>query len=340
MVNHLVRLIIFMLITLCAGAAAYGQVTPCSDTPLSPDAVYKGVPARKNKKMNSGEVWCQGIPYVYGLSYQCVEYVRRFYAQALNYSPAKTTAWQGNANTFLGENVPKKTAAEVNAARGLVAFKNKGSTPPAPDDILVFNDPSNKYGHVAIITDVIDTGDHTHFTVKFIEQNWSLTGTFSLTMTKGSDGTYTVADRVANVRSNTIYTTEGWARLKTAGVQLGPALSSTCVNPAYTVTPFYRNSVTVNYKGGKVVLSSTPDGTGKISTDDEIKILVTHPDGTTAPLDLVFGYPRNSNGVDVFDPQDMTSLFKNGQNTVSITYIDNSQCSSSTAYYLVLSGSP
>lgn len=215
---RLLRLIVFMLITLRAGAAAYGQVAPCSNMPLSPGAVYKGVPALKNKVMGNGDVWCQGIPYVYGLPYECVEYVRRFYAQGLNYSPAKTAAWQGNANTFLGENVKGKTTDEVNAARGLVAFKNGSSTtPPALDDILVFYDPSNEYGHVAIVTGVIDSGNHTNFTVNIIEQNWSATGIASLPMSKGSDGTYTLDNRVAKKATKTtpavIYTTAGWAHL-------------------------------------------------------------------------------------------------------------------------------
>ncbi len=116
-------------------------------------------------------------------------------------------------------------------------------------------------------------------------------------------------------------------------VQIGPAINLGCVNSSFN-TVFYTNTVNFNYAGGTVTLSSTPDGSGTLSTDDEVKIEVTQPNGTTKNFSYVYGYPRNTFAVETLPPQIVTSLFANGLNTVTIKYIDNSDCASSTAYYL------
>src|SRR5262249_37763327 len=116
---------------------------------------------------------------------------------------------------------------------------------------------------------------------------------------------------------------------QTQAVQIGPALDLGCPNPYLTTTVFYTNTTTFNYAGGPVILSSTADGTGAITTDDEVKIEITRPDGSQAVFSYVFGYPRNSNAVDTLPPQDITGFFQVGTNNIRITYIDNSLCATS-----------
>ncbi|MFQ5578983.1 MAG: CHAP domain-containing protein [Nitrospiria bacterium] len=130
------------------------EAVPCA-TPLSS---YKDVPARSNEDYPYGS--CDG-PSVYGLKYQCVEYVRRFYhlvkgIETRGGMPGR--GWDGNANTYF------KSAGEM----GLEAMENGGPTPPLPDDIISFT--GGAHGHVAIITAV--TNNH----IEFIEQNFSLSG--------------------------------------------------------------------------------------------------------------------------------------------------------------------
>lgn len=119
-------------------------------------------------------------------------------------------------------------------------------------------------------------------------------------------------------------------------IKLGPFIESRCINPPFTSTIFYENIITFYYTGGKVILSSTPDGNGSLSTDDEIKIIVTHPDGSTKTFRYIFGYPKHINFVETIPPQDITHLFAVGRNIVRIQYVDNSVCAGSTAYYLVV----
>jgi surface antigen len=147
-------------------------------------ATYKGVPAFSN----NGDQWtgesCAGRG-TDGLQYQCVEYVRRFYATVFGVN-TKVTAWNGDASIYYN------TAAE----RGLAGFPNGGTVPPQPDDIVVFQ--GGKYGHVAVVTEVEATRIH------IVEQNWSLSGTFSLALTVSS-GRYAVSQRGR-------YRVVGWLR--------------------------------------------------------------------------------------------------------------------------------
>lgn len=128
---------------------------PCASTLAS----YKGVPARSNGLYPYGS--CQGNS-VYGLQYQCVEYVRRFYHRVKGIETRKGVTgklWAGDAKSYF------KTAD----LKGLHAFKNGGTVAPQPDDIIVFK--GGPYGHVAIITSVAD--GH----IEIIQQNFSQHGT-------------------------------------------------------------------------------------------------------------------------------------------------------------------
>ncbi len=170
-----------------APAVARVKAPPCA-TPL---ASYKGVPARSNEDYPYDS--CDG-PSAYGLKYQCVEYVRRFYhlikgVETREGMPGR--GWDGNADTYF------KTAGE----KGLDALKNGGPAPPLPDDIVTFK--GGTHGHVGIITAVTD--DH----IEFIEQNFSSSGTGVLAY---NPRTHRVADR--HVRGGRL-TVEGWLRPQT-----------------------------------------------------------------------------------------------------------------------------
>lgn len=160
------------------------EVAPCA-TILT---LYKGVAARSNE--NHPYESCDGRS-AYGLQYQCVEYVRRFYHLVKGIDTREGTLkkrWNDNANTYF------KTAAE----KGLDAFKNGGPTPPLPDDILAFQ--GGLYGHVAIVTAVTD--DH----IEFIEQNSSPNGTGRLAY---NPTTHRAANRAV---PGGVLLLEGWLR--------------------------------------------------------------------------------------------------------------------------------
>lgn len=162
-------------------------VPPCGE----PLAFYRGIPARSNGDNQFTEDSCE-IPErgLYGLQYQCVEYVKRFYTEALG---VDTSNWR-NLNAvdyFENENAENL---------GLVAFMNGGDTPPAPDDIIVFaGSTRDSAGHIAIVMNVTQTA------VNIIEQNWSTQGTAILELSE-NNGKYEV------VRVGSSYTVLGWLR--------------------------------------------------------------------------------------------------------------------------------
>lgn len=84
----------------------------------------------------------------YGLQFQCVEFVNRYYADVLGH---RNLARTGNADSYFYDA----------AAKGLVAFPNGGETPPAVNDILVFDSDGpgvhTDPGHVAIVYEVSET---------------------------------------------------------------------------------------------------------------------------------------------------------------------------------------
>ena len=84
--------------------------------------------------------------YYYGLEWQCVEFVQRFYHDVLDHrmpDPSK------DAKDYFDSNLAE---GERNKITGLKQFKNGGKVAPKEKDILVFL--GGKYGHVAIITKV------------------------------------------------------------------------------------------------------------------------------------------------------------------------------------------
>lgn len=98
--------------------------------------------------------------YKYGLQWQCVEFVKRYYAEHLgHYMPDA----DGNAKDFFDKSLPD---ASFNEARALVQYENPSLKKPQVDDIVVFDRSlGNKYGHIGIISAVYDNK------VEIIQQN-------------------------------------------------------------------------------------------------------------------------------------------------------------------------
>ncbi len=86
--------------------------------------------------------------YYYGQKWQCVEFVKRFYFEALKHRMPDTF---GNAKDFLDNRVP---SGKLNHRRGLLQYRNGSIDKPQVDDLLVFT--YGQYGHVAIISKVGD----------------------------------------------------------------------------------------------------------------------------------------------------------------------------------------
>jgi surface antigen len=98
--------------------------------------------------------------YNYGLKYQCVEFVKRYYYDYLNHKMPNTF---GHAKDFYNRNLKDN---ERNTDRNLVQFSNPSTLKPRVNDILIFDANSfNPYGHVAIVSKV------TEDEIEIIQQN-------------------------------------------------------------------------------------------------------------------------------------------------------------------------
>ncbi|MFT4546663.1 MAG: hypothetical protein ACI8XO_002557 [Verrucomicrobiales bacterium] len=86
--------------------------------------------------------------YYYGKSWQCVEFVKRFYFDAKGHR--MPNVW-GHARDFFKPGLPD---GSLNVDRGLLQFENGGSSAPRVDDLVVFRGGS--FGHVAIVSKVGD----------------------------------------------------------------------------------------------------------------------------------------------------------------------------------------
>lgn len=84
--------------------------------------------------------------YYYGQKWQCVEFIKRFYHDALDH---KMPEVYGHARDFFNLTLPH---GAYNAERDLYQYYNGQEEKPEVNDILVFQDST--YGHVAVITKV------------------------------------------------------------------------------------------------------------------------------------------------------------------------------------------
>jgi len=98
--------------------------------------------------------------YNLGLKYQCVEFVKRYYYQHLHHKMPNSF---GHAKDFFDPDVKD---GELNAKRGLIQYSNPSISKPKADDLVVMSGTNfNKYGHVAIISKVMENE------IEIIQQN-------------------------------------------------------------------------------------------------------------------------------------------------------------------------
>lgn len=85
--------------------------------------------------------------YNFGLKFQCVEFVKRYYYEALGHKMPNT---YGHAKDFFDKSLPDRA---MNKDRGLMQYRNVREYKPMVDDIIVYDAfPGNVFGHVAIIS--------------------------------------------------------------------------------------------------------------------------------------------------------------------------------------------
>ena len=119
-----------------------------------------------NESETWGDHYSKDGTYYYGYKWQCVEFVRRYYYDALQHKIPK----RGNAQTWFTPGIEDGAATFDGlkqysyAGRGTNAKTDDGfSVKPQKGDILVLQ--VGQYGHVAIVADVSDTG------IKVAQQN-------------------------------------------------------------------------------------------------------------------------------------------------------------------------
>lgn len=108
---------------------------------------YRGVPVYYNGSpyQSQGRHISPG-GYNYGMKWQCVEFVKRYYYNRLKHEMPYT---YGHAKDFFNRELRD---GDFNKQRDLYQFINGGVFKPAADDIVVYD--GDDYGHVAIITEV------------------------------------------------------------------------------------------------------------------------------------------------------------------------------------------
>ncbi len=103
---------------------------------------------------------------------------------------------------------------------------------------------------------------------------------------------------------------------------------------------FFTTKIKVTYNTGKLILSSTPDGTGSSIVDDAIDIIVTRPNGTKASFSHRFA-DNFCSSLNPLSPSDIFDLFQSGENLVEVRLRDIcGSVGSSTPLYLVNINAP
>lgn len=98
--------------------------------------------------------------YNIGLKYQCVEFVKRYYLEALNHKMPNS---YGHAKDFFNSKIKD---GNINNERNLVQYQNPSLSKPKVNDLLVYSATlTNRYGHVSIISKVTDDE------IEIIQQN-------------------------------------------------------------------------------------------------------------------------------------------------------------------------
>ncbi len=182
------------VIVVAPNSLATSIVPPCGEQ-LSDQAVYLGIAALSNDQYQGNPSSCHGdVRGRFGLEYQCVEYIRRFYGMLGADLGGQESQWaRTNAHDFFKKEKVKQL--------GLVRYKNGNREKPVEGDIVVFKKEGEDSGHVAVVK-----GAGGSSFIILIEENLSPTGIKKLALTRDADGKWFLADR-GNLK------TLGWLRL-------------------------------------------------------------------------------------------------------------------------------
>lgn len=107
---------------------------------------FNGIPVYRNSNITGKRRHLATDGYNYGLKWQCVEFVKRYYHDYLHHR--MPDGW-GHARDFFDKRVPD---GGLNKRRNLLQFTNGSKYKPQVNDILVFD--FGRYGHVAIVSKV------------------------------------------------------------------------------------------------------------------------------------------------------------------------------------------
>lgn len=98
--------------------------------------------------------------YNLGLKYQCVEFVKRYYYEHFKH---KMPDSYGHAKDFFDAELKD---GQKNKKRDLTQYSNPSTSKPKVDDLLIYSGTIfNRFGHVAIVSNVTDN------TIEIIQQN-------------------------------------------------------------------------------------------------------------------------------------------------------------------------
>jgi hypothetical protein len=264
-----------------------GGSSTCNNTWGFDDGSYKGIISHSNANSDCTHYDGDSVG-TYGYEWQCVEYVNRFYIEALNH----TGYTCGPPPNYTPDHM-KGCGNAVNyyanyQQLALSRYPNGGTVPPRPDDILVFSqltkDGLAGFGHVAIVTGTLYDANGLLTGITIIQQNWydnyDDVGKFlpicqnpnldpSLDCSKMTTGSYYFAPNVLMPKSGT-FTVLGWLR-----------------KPG-TLTPQLSVATASGTPGTTFVLS----GIG-FSANSSVTTHLQQPDGTELPTSTS---STNSNG--------------------------------------------
>ena len=167
-IKYLIILLILILLGII-GNRIYIKITSTTSDPTTGEKVKIG---DKVDSFNDVIVYYNGpvsnvigrnttsSGYNLGLKYQCVEFVKRYYYEYLDHEMPDS---YGHAKDFFDENIPD---GKMSPKRNLIQYSNPSISKPEVSDLIVFGaTPYNRYGHVAIISDV------TEDEIEIIQQN-------------------------------------------------------------------------------------------------------------------------------------------------------------------------
>lgn len=167
-IKYFIILILFMIIV-SVSYLIYKKITTEKIDPQTGYTIkigsvvdnFNGVPVYYNGSV--GTVIGRNLApdgYNLGLKYQCVEFVKRYYYE---YYGHKMPDSYGHAKDFFDAKIQD---GEISPKRNLIQYTNGSMSKPKASDLIIFGPTTfNRYGHVAIISDVTDEQ------IEIIQQN-------------------------------------------------------------------------------------------------------------------------------------------------------------------------